>query len=105
MVDLHVLKEEIESISKFHQIEILKILKKNASFALNENKNGVFINMTSVDKNTIDQLTQYLKYVNTQEKQLNEIENEKNTLSSKYFNYDKDNKDNNIICIDANDTF
>ncbi len=105
MTDLHVLKEDIESISKFHQIEILKILKKNASFALNENKNGVFINMTSVDKTTIDQLKQYLIYVNAQETQLNEIETEKNTLSNIYFNDDKDNKDNNTICIEANDTF
>ena len=105
MTDLHVLKEDIESISKFHQIEILKILKKNASFALNENKNGVFINMTSVDKTTIDQLKQYLIYVKTQEIQLNEIETEKNTLSNIYFNDDKDNKDNNTICIEANDTF
>ena len=61
--------------------------------------------MTSVDKTTIDQLKQYLIYVNAQETQLNEIETEKNTLSNIYFNDDKDNKDNNTICIEANDTF
>ena len=105
MSELYILKEEIETLSKFHQIEILKILKTNVSFALNENKNGVFVNLTSINKNTIDQLKQYLIYVKTQEKQLNDIENEKHTLSSIYFNDDKDKKDNNIIYIDTNVTF
>ena len=101
MAELHVLKEQIESLSKFHQIEILKILKKDALYTLNENKNGIFINMTSLNKSIVDEIKQYLMYVTTQEHHLNEVEREKNTLTSKYFNECKDNKDNTSIDINA----
>jgi hypothetical protein len=104
MSELNKLKESIESLSKFHQIEILKIFKKSALYTLNENKNGIFINMTSVDTETVVKLKNYLTYVTTQETHLNEIEDEKNTLTSIYFKNDKDNKDNNSISINANAT-
>lgn len=98
MSNLNCLKEKIEGISKFHQIEILKILKSDDTITINENKNGIFINMTSLKESTITELEDYLKYVNTQEKQLNDIEVEKDKLSNTYF---KDNKDNSSIQLNA----
>ena len=67
MSNLNCLKESIEELSKFHQVEILKILKSDDSITINENKNGIFINMTSLKDLTITQLEDYLKYVNKQE--------------------------------------
>ena len=98
MNDLNCLKESIEELSKFHQVEILKILKSDDSITINENKNGIFINMTSLKDLTITQLEDYLKYVNKQEKQLNDIEAQKDELSNTYF---KDNKDNSTIQLNA----
>ena len=43
------LKNRIESMDKHHQIEILKILSKNMC-KINENKSGVFVNMTFLDQ-------------------------------------------------------
>jgi len=43
-------------------------------------------------------LGNYLKYVNKQEKQLNDIEVQKDELSNTYF---KDNKDNSSIQLNA----
>ena len=42
MSNLNCLKESIEELSKFHQVEILKILKSDDSITINENKNGIF---------------------------------------------------------------
>jgi hypothetical protein len=93
------LKERIEELSKFHQVEILKIFKSNKNITINENKNGIFINMTNISIPIITQLEEYLKYVNKQEKHLNEIEVQKDELTNTYF---KDNKDNLSISLNAN---
>jgi hypothetical protein len=104
MTDLNCLKESIEGLTKFHQIEILKILKKDTSSTLNENNNGVFVNLTSIQSTIIEDMKNYLSYVSTQEQQLNVVEDEKIVLSTTYFNDDKDNKDNNSICLSEHAT-
>jgi len=91
--NLNMLKENIEALTKFHQIEILKILKQHDTCTLNENTNGVFINLTNISDDVISKLKNYLNYVNEQEKELNEIEQQKSSLSNTFF---KDIKDNNL---------
>ena len=98
MTDLNRLKERIEKLNKFHQIEILKLLKTNDSCTLNENKNGIFVNLTSLSDGLIFELEKYLEYVQKQESQLSEIEKQKNILSNTFF---KDNKDNAPITLNA----
>lgn len=92
-MNLTTLKEKIETLSQFHQIEILKILKKDDTCTLNENTNGVFINLTNIGTDVVTKLTNYLDYVKEQESQLNEIEQQKNSLSNTFF---KDIKDNHM---------
>jgi hypothetical protein len=52
---------------------------------VNENKNGVFINLTYVDSPILDKVYKYLSYVNKQEDQLNEIEKEKEKIVTSFF--------------------
>jgi hypothetical protein len=78
------LRENIESLSVFHQKEILRILHIN-KVTLCQNKNGVFINLTYVDSSIIQLLSDYLNYVKKQEFNLSEIEDKKQTLSTQYF--------------------
>jgi DNA repair ATPase RecN len=85
------LKEQIELLSNFHQIEILKIFKKYDHVILNENKNGIFINMSHISDNIINEIEEYLCYVKTQESHIKIIENEKKKLSDKYFQTSKEN--------------
>tara|TARA_B100001093_G_C26571304_1_gene903074 strand:- start:8 stop:307 length:300 start_codon:yes stop_codon:yes gene_type:complete len=99
MTSLNILKEKVESLSKFHQIEILKILNEEKDCTINENKNGIFINLTHLKRDVIQKLVDYLEYVHKQEKQLTEIENQKTKLTNTYF---KDNKDNVALNTDAN---
>ena len=98
MTDLNRLKERTEKLNKFHQIEILKILKADDKCTINENNNGIFINLTSLTNKVIFELEKYLEYVEKQEIQLGEIEKQKNTLTNTFF---KDNKDNTSITLNA----
>jgi len=98
MSDLNNLKQKIESLDKFHQVEILKILSSDNDCILNENNNGVFINLININKLIINKIENYLEYVKTQEKQLTEIEIQKEVLTNTFF---KDNKDNLMLHVNA----
>jgi len=81
---LKFLRDKIEVLTAFHQIEILRILHTN-KVTFSENKNGVFVNLTYVSPDIIDTISEYIIYVYKQESQLNEIEEKKIVLSNQYF--------------------
>jgi hypothetical protein len=76
---IHNLKESIEQMPKYHQIEILRILISNSVY-LNENNNGTFVNLTELDDKSIQLLENYAKYVNEQQTHISKIEQEKDRL-------------------------
>ena len=78
------LKDDIEKLPIFHQIEIWRILQtKNTN--LNENKNGIFINITKLSDDTLLQIEEYIEYVNAQEKHLSEAEEQKKMITREFF--------------------
>jgi hypothetical protein len=83
--ELNYIRESIENMNKFNQLEVLKILHKHKDVILNENKYGVHINLTEVKKDILDELNYYIKYVNTQEKNLISIEQQKEEYKNTYF--------------------
>ena len=87
------LRDKIENFEKAQQLQILRILKKN-KININENKNGIFLNLTNIDNNIIEELEQFIKHIDNQEKLLEYNENVKNDYKQIFF---KDNKDNVII--------
>ena len=86
------IRESIENMSKFNQIEILRILTRHKEVHINENKYGVHINLSELSNTILDELLVYADYVSTQELELNNIEKQKETYKNTYFV--KDNKDN-----------
>ena len=88
---LNTIREQIENMSKFNQIEVLRILTKNKDVIINENKYGIHINLSELSLDIINELLVYIKYVNTQELYLNNVEKEKENYKNKYFL--KDNKE------------
>ena len=93
VIELNTIREKIESMSKFNQIEVLRILKKH-NVTINENKYGIHINLSDLNDAILDELLIYTKYVNTQEVELNNIDQQKQSYKNIYFL--KDNKDNMI---------
>jgi len=86
------IRESIENMSKFNQIEILRILTRHKDVIINENKYGIHINLSDIRNDILDELLVYVNYVSTQEIELNNIEKQKESYKNTYFL--KDNKDN-----------
>jgi hypothetical protein len=86
------IRESIENMSKFNQIEILRILTRHKEVIINENKYGIHINLSDLKNEILDELLVYVNYVTTQEIELNNIEKQKESYKNTYFL--KDNKDN-----------
>ena len=87
--ELNYLRESIENMNKFNQIEVLRILTKyKNSVILNENKYGIHINLSDLKNEILDEISVYIKYVNTQELTLNEGEKQKQDYRNTYFTKD-----------------
>ena len=77
-------------MSKFHQLQILRILKSNKNVVLNENNNGIFINLSEQSEQIIISLKEYANYVKDIQNDLSQIEKKKVILANNFF---KDNKE------------
>jgi hypothetical protein len=84
MDELFFIREKVEAMNKFNQVEVLRILEKK-KVTLNENKYGVHINLTELSANVIEELKSYIHYVSNQEIDLNQLEEKKETFKATYF--------------------
>ena len=85
MDDLNSIKEKIERLSKERHIEILKILNQFPTVVMNENKSGVFINITTLEQEPLNSLVEYMKYIDEQEENLKTIEYQIKEFEDNYF--------------------
>jgi len=90
--ELNYIRESIENMSKFNQVEVLRILKKHNDITINENKYGIHINISELKRDILEEMIVYINYVNTQETTLNHVEQQKEEYKNTYFS--KDIKDN-----------
>jgi hypothetical protein len=88
--DVKKLRDTIQEMDAIHQVNILKIIKKN-TVDFTENNNGIFINMSLLDDSTIAEMTKFVRYVNLQEKQLDCVEDIKAQYKKELFKGNKEN--------------
>jgi|TARA_Y100000389_G_C17370986_1_gene469020 hypothetical protein len=82
--DLLELKKRIENIDDIHHKKILEIfLKYNIN--VSENRNGCFINISNLSPEIQNEITEFLKYINKQEKTLNDVEKIKKKYKKNFF--------------------
>jgi hypothetical protein len=93
MENLQELRDNIEKLEKHQHLQIVKIIKKN-KIEFTENRNGIFLNMKDLNKNAIGEITQYLKYIDIQQKHLDNDEKIKKTYVNNFF---KDTKEKNTL--------
>ena len=79
------MRDAIEAMPKFNQVEVLRILTKNSHVTINENKYGIHINLTDLSKSMVEELQMYIQYVKSQEIQLGESEKQKESFKNTYF--------------------
>jgi hypothetical protein len=84
-MNLEEIKETIERFPKKHQIEVLKIIKQHSNVTINENKSGIYINLTFLSEDAIQMLRKYIDYVKDQENILTPFESQKQTFKNTFF--------------------
>ena len=94
--ELENIKNKIESMHKQHHIEILKILKKCNSIKLNENKSGIFVNLSFLPIHTLNEIQKYIDYINVQETSISHLETQCDEFKNTFF-IDKEDKDNIVL--------
>jgi hypothetical protein len=95
-LSLESLKSQIETMNKNQHIEILKILKSNPLVKLNENKSGVYINLSFLPMETLSEIQEYVHYIQDQESSLRSMEYQKQEFKNTFFT-EKENKEEVMI--------
>ena len=57
---------------------------------LNENNNGVFVNISYLDETILSNLVKYIEYVENQTTNIETIENQKNEIETTFFKCNKE---------------
>lgn len=95
--DLIFLKNKIENMDKMHHLEILKIIKKFQNVKINENKNGIFLNLSCLSIEILNEISTYVSYILEQEKSIQQIEIQQEDC--KNYIIEKKNKDKNSFIL------
>ena len=66
-----------------------KYLKTSSTVSINENKSGVFINLSYLETEVLDQIKKYMEYVSEQENMLTPFE----TMKTNMMNNENKNSD------------
>ncbi len=82
---LNYIRDTIELMNRQNHIDILKILVKNKDICINSNKSGIRINLAELNPNVINELINYIKYIQTQENVLKVDEKQKENYKNEYF--------------------
>lgn len=82
---LNYIRDTIELMNRQNHIDILKILVKHKDICINSNKSGLRINLTELNSDIINELINYIKYIQNQENVLKEDEKQKENYKNEYF--------------------
>lgn len=79
--ELEKLKLSVDKMTKENHVEILKIMKDN-NVKINENKSGVYINLSFLHDDVLKKIKNFIKFIDEQEEAINVFERQKIKLSS-----------------------
>jgi hypothetical protein len=83
-MNLVAIKDKIESLSRSYHLEIARLLFENNA-NVNENQNGIFVNLSLLDSSLLEKIVQYIAYIELQECQLSVDETSKGGLKENFF--------------------
>jgi hypothetical protein len=85
-MNLNYIRDIIENMPRQNHLDVLKILVKYEDVVINSNRSGIRVNLSGLKQNVIEELVNYIKYIQAQENTLNIDEKQKETYKSVYFN-------------------
>ena len=81
---LNILRKKIENLQASSHYEIFKLIQKY-EIPFNENSNGIFINMSNMTEECVNELTSHLKWLDEQKSFLQKDENVKEQYRENFF--------------------
>jgi hypothetical protein len=63
---------------------------------LNENKSGIFVNLSFLSTNILNEIKTYINYINVQETSISHLETQCDEFKNTFF-IDKEDKDNIVL--------
>lgn len=81
---LDAMKIKIEAMDKYSQLEILKIITATKG-KINENKSGVYVNLSFLDKSILDKIESFIAYREEQEEEFKTAEYQKIEYQNSFF--------------------
>jgi len=83
-MNLVAIKDKIEALPRSYHLEIARLLFDNKA-PVNENQNGIFVNLSLLDSSLLEKIVQYIAYIELQECQLSVDETSKGGLKDHFF--------------------
>ena len=78
------LRDRVESLPKVHHKEVARILLDNNT-TYDENKNGMFINLSTVPQEVLEKVARFVTYVDLQQETIATGESERKDIETQYF--------------------
>jgi hypothetical protein len=79
---LRLLSIKIEQMKKNTHVGILRIIAKDNETVINENKNGIHVNLSELNHGTIETICKYIEYIQLQEQNLDSIQAKQEDVKS-----------------------
>jgi Na+/phosphate symporter len=74
------MSKKIDGYTKEEQMRILKIILKDPGIPYSENNNGTFVQMDKLSEPILEQIEDYIKYVEKKEEDIVSIEDKMNEI-------------------------
>lgn len=77
---LDTIVKKIHGYTKEEQLNILKIILKDPTIPYSENNNGTFIQMDKINDSVLNEIVEYIQYVEKKEEDINSVEDKMNEI-------------------------
>lgn len=82
-INIEKIKESIDKLSKEEHIHIYNlIINKQKNINISENSNGSFLNMNELEESTLNDITNYINYLEKQQHDINSVEDIKKEMKT-----------------------
>lgn len=78
--NLETIVKKIQGYNKDEQMNVLKIILKDTTIPYSENNNGTFIQMDKINDTILNEIIEYIKYVEKKEEDINSVEDKMNEI-------------------------
>ena len=78
------LRDRVEALPKQYHKDVARILF-DSNIAFDENKNGLFINLSTVPQEVLEKMARFVTYIDLQQQTLSTGETERQEIKTQFF--------------------